>query len=95
MGIRTINGPSTPTTETASTAQPRFQIGPEHEQPRNKIQQGIAPYGAQGAPRLNADVRQDSMIFSNGILSTAGDGKLSTATVTTLNIQTKTPGGQL
>ena len=56
MGIRTINGPSTPTTETASTAQPRFQIGPGHEQPRNKIQQGIAPYGAQGAPRLNADV---------------------------------------
>jgi len=31
------------------------------EQPsshKNKPEQGVAPYGAQGAPRLNADVRQ-------------------------------------
>ena len=65
MGCRTINGPSTPTTETASTAQPRFRTGPGHEQPRNKIQQGIPPYGAQSAPRVNADVGTKEMNIRN------------------------------
>jgi hypothetical protein len=65
------------------------------EQPsshKNKPEQGVAPYGAQGAPRLNADVRQEAVNFSNGLLSATGNEELSTIAFI---IRTKTPGGQI
>jgi hypothetical protein len=39
------------------------------EQPsshKNKPEQGVAPYGAQSAPRLNADVRQKKLSIDYG-----------------------------
>jgi hypothetical protein len=46
---------------------------------KNRSQQGIAPYGAQSAPRLNADVQRPD--------NDENYGKISTATVMARKIE--------
>ena len=49
--------PPLPSMERATTARPRFRRAKPITADENGTQQCVPPYGSQGAPRVNTDVR--------------------------------------